>query len=220
MRVSQEDSELRQLFRVRKTLAGYSGKLQTGDIILTINGKLTTRAHQLNDQFVKPSLDMVLIRQGKEISKQVPTYCADNMETSHILYTCGLTIQSPQYSVRDECEELFSKVYISCYDSGTPAHMFGVRCSRFITKINGLHTPTLDIFCAEFNKIPDATFFRLDLMDKQKKPSVVSLRKDELYHPTRMTFKDSSSVTGWTTVSLAEYMEKHGAVEMPNGVTN
>ncbi|KAF2102287.1 hypothetical protein NA57DRAFT_35731 [Rhizodiscina lignyota] len=210
-RVGAEDPDHPHLFQVSKVNAGYTGPLEDGDILLTLNGNIVTRAVQLDVQFFGPSHDARIVRKGKELTQKVSTSRTDDIETSQILYTCGLYVHRPPYSKRQTGSEIFSEVYISYWNLGSPAALYGLNKLVSVTKVNGESTLTLEAFCNALMKIEDGVFFKIEGFSKGKEPKIATIQKDELYHPTIMMFKDSTSPTGWGALTLPEYMEKYGS---------
>lgn len=220
LRVATEDPEHRQLFRVKKTHAGYEGVLEHGDIILTIDGSLVTRAYHLDVQFVKARLSMLIIRKEAVVTIDVATFTTAGISPFHCAYTAGAMVSEPPFSVRQNCLELFSNVYLTHYNYGSPANRYGFNSAYFIMKINGASTPTFERFCVEMNKVKDGAFVRIDCLDAEKVPGVKTTRKDELYFPSQVTFKDADSATGWSTVPLSKWVDLFCPHESTSKIVN
>jgi hypothetical protein len=167
-----------------------------------------TRALHLDKQFTEPSLKTLLNRRGEEVMVDIATVPTEHMEPERCLYTAGVSICDVPLSIRQEAGQLFSGVWITHYARGTPAERFGFLSSEFLLCVNDNPTPTFEDFCYEINRIGDGVFFRVDCMSKEKVPRVCTVRKDELFIPSKVTFKDPKASVGWSTIPLADYVEQ------------
>ncbi|KAF2157822.1 putative nuclear serine protease HtrA2/Nma111 [Myriangium duriaei CBS 260.36] len=199
-RVQKEDSQRHQLFMVRKLDAGNTGGLQEGDTILTLDGKLITRITDFDIMYSKESLEVVVVRKNQELTITVPTVTMKDLETNRAVICCGGVFQEPHHAVRQQISKLHSNVYVSGRMAGSPAYMYGLAPTNFVTHVNGVATPDLDSFIAEANRIPNNTYFRLKLMTFDNQPWVVTLKKNEHYFPTQEFVKDESTREGWKRI--------------------
>jgi hypothetical protein len=197
---------------VRKVDSGHDDGLQESDVILTLNGKLITRVHDLDIQYDNESLEAVIIRKREQISLTVPTVPTTDLETSRAIIFCGAVLHRPHHAVRQQISKIHSDVYISGRMRGSPAYMYGLAPTNFITHVNGVKTPDLDAFLTEVIKIPDNTYFRLKVMTFDNVPWVATMKKNEHYFPTMEFLKDSSEALGWK--KILHEAEKGGSVEL------
>lgn len=214
-RVEREDPERHQLFMVRKVDSGHNGEgLQESDLILTLNGKIITRASGLNIQYDNEVLDAVIVRKREIINIKVSTTPTSNIETSRVAVFCGALLHRPHHAVRQQISKIHSDVYISGRHRGSPAYMYGLAPTNFITHLNGTPTPDLETFLQEAGKIPDNTYFRLKVMTIDNVPWVATMKKNEHYFPTMDMIKDPSEELGWKVV--VREAEKGGEDAAPN----
>ena len=120
-----EDPERHQLFMVRKVDSGHEDGLQEGDILLTLNEKLITRAPDLDVMYNNDFLDAVVVRKRQELSLKVPTVATEDLETDRVVNFCGATLHRPHQAVRQQISKIHSDVYISSRARGSPAYMYG-----------------------------------------------------------------------------------------------
>lgn len=118
-----EDPERHQLFMVRKVDSGHEDGLNEGDILLTLNGKLITRAPDLDVMYNNDFLDAVVVRKRQEMSFKVPTVPTEDLETDRVVNFCGATLHRPHQAVRQQISKIHSDVYISSRARGSPAYM-------------------------------------------------------------------------------------------------
>ncbi|KAF2835044.1 Pro-apoptotic serine protease NMA111 [Patellaria atrata CBS 101060] len=199
-RVENEDPERHQLFMVRKVDSGHEGGFNEGDVILTMNGKLITRVSDLDIMYENDVLDAVIIRKHKEMHIKVPTVPTKDLETDRAVLFCGAILHRPHHAVRQQISKVHSDVYVSGRMRGSPAYMYGLAPTNFITHINGVPTPDLTAFIREAIKIPDNTYFRMKVMTFDNVPWVASMKKNEHYFPTLEYVKDPSEELGWKQI--------------------
>lgn len=196
-KTEQEDPERHQLFMVRKVDSGHEHGLQEGDVLLTLNGKLITRAPDLDIMYNNEFLDAVVVRKREEMQLRVPTVPTEDLETDRVIIFCGATLHRPHQAVRQQISKIHSDVYISSRARGSPAYMYGLAPTNFLTHVNNVPTPDLDSFLREVKKIGDNEYFRLKVMTFDNVPWVATMKKNEHYFPTIEYSKDVTEPLGW-----------------------
>lgn len=199
-RTEKEDPERHQLFMVRKVDSGHEHGLQEGDVILTLNDKLITRVSDLDIMYNNDFLDAVVIRKRQEIHLKVPTVPTEDLETDRVVSFCGATLHRPHHAVRQQISKIHSDVYVASRARGSPAYMYGLAPTNFLTHVNGVPTPDLNSFLREVKKIGDNEYFRLKVMTFDNVPWVATMKKNEHYFPTMEYVKDPSRPLGWKKI--------------------
>ncbi|KAM0551218.1 hypothetical protein ACHAPJ_008563 [Fusarium lateritium] len=199
----QSKSE-RRLFMVKRVSSQLPDQLQEGDVLLTLDGKLATQISDVDPMYWKESLDMVVVRSGEEISFKAQTFPEDEFETSRVVNFCGLTIQKPHRTVKQCIKKLPSEVYITSWLVGSPANLYNVYATTFITHINNVPTPDLESLMKAIADIPDKTYFKIKKTDYLGSPSVGTIKKDERYFPTVEWIRDSSHPEGWKRITYED----------------
>ena len=207
-RVEKEDPERHQLFMVRKVDSGHSDGLLEGDLILTLDAKLVTRVSDLDVMYNRNELDAVVLRKRNELRIKVSTVPTDELETDRAIIFCGAVLHRPHHAVRQQISKIHSDVYISARMRGSPAEMYGLAPTNFITAVNGVKTPHLTAFVEEVNKIPDNTYFRLRVVTFDNVPWVATMKKNEHYFPTMEFVKDGADEKHWRRITY-EHGEAH-----------
>ncbi|TID22344.1 Pro-apoptotic serine protease NMA111 [Venturia nashicola] len=197
-RIEKEDPERHQIFMVRKVDSGHNDGLQESDVVLTLNNKLITRVPDLDIQYNNETLSAVIVRRRQQISITIPTVPTTDLETSRVIVFCGAVLHRPHHAVRQQISKIHSDVYISGRQRGSPAYMYNLAPTNFITHVNGVPTPDMDTFLREATKIPDNTYFRLKVMTFDNVPWVATMKKNEHYFPTMEFLKDDKDPLGWT----------------------
>lgn len=203
-RVEKEDPERHQLFMVRKVDSGHSDGLKEADILLTLDDKLVTRVSDLDVMYDRATLDAVVLRKRQEMRITVSTIPTDELETDRAVIFCGAILQPPHHAVRQQISKIHSDVYISGRMRGSPACMYGLAPTNFITAVDGKKTRNLTEFVEEVNKIPDNTYFRLKVVTFDNVPWVATMKKNEHYFPTtefaKVAGEDGTGERKWKIV--------------------
>lgn len=211
-RVETEDPERHQLFMVRKVDSGHADGLQEGDIVLTLNGKLVTRVADLDIMYHKEVLGATILRKRQELQIQVRTVPTEDVNTDRAVMFCGAILHRPHHAVRQQISKVHSDVYISGRTRGSPAYMYGLAPTNFITGVNGTPTPDLTTFLEVVNRIPDNTYFRLKVMTFDNVPWMATMKKNEHYFPT-MEFSRDPTGGEWRRFTHEPNGQTHSGVE-------
>ncbi|KAF2134651.1 trypsin-like serine protease [Dothidotthia symphoricarpi CBS 119687] len=199
-KTEQADPERHQLFMVRKVDSGHGDGLLEGDVLLTLNGKLVTRSPDLDVMYNNEFLDAIVVRKREEKVIKVSTVATEDLETDRMVSFCGATFHRPHQAVRQQISKIHSDVYISSRARGSPAYMYGLAPTNFLTHVNNVPTPNLDTFLTEVKKIADNEYFRLKVMTFDNVPWVATMKKNEHYFPTIEYKKDSAEPLGWKKI--------------------
>ena len=192
-RVEHDDPARHQLFMVRKIDSGHDDGFLEGDLILSLDDKLITRVKDFDIMYDREELDALVLRKRQETQIKVRTVPTEDLNTDRAVIFCGAVVHRPHHAVRQQISKIHSDVYISGRVHGSPASMYGLAPTNFITGVNGVPTPDLDALVAQVNKIPDNTYFRLKVMSFDNIPWVATVKKNEHYFPTMEFVKDKQT---------------------------
>lgn len=223
-KVAEDNSAHHQLFMVRKRTferGDVPTLLREGDVVLSLNGKIITRVTELDVMYDHEVLEAVIVRDTKEITLQVPTAPAYDLETDRVVSFCGAVLQRPHHAVRQQISKLHSEVYISARTRGSPSYQYGLAPTNFITHVNGVKTHDLEAFVGEVNKIPNDTYFRLKCMTFDNVPWICTMKKNDHYFPTNEWVKDKKEECGWRRVTYEDgkAIKGEGAEGIQSGKT-
>ncbi|KAJ2609327.1 hypothetical protein H4S08_004100 [Coemansia sp. RSA 1365] len=194
--------------------------LRTGDIILEKNGALVYDVNDLSVIHDDKSVELVVLRDGQEISLKIPTTKLDGMETKRVVHWSGAIVQEPYRPVQEHMRRLPSKVYVSCTLYGSPANCCGLRPGMWITEVEGHPVTTIDEFISilegqKLNQVqqPDcgartesardiqtARYVRITVVNRSDVLRVLSLRVDNHYWPPWELVHDPNTPSGWRSV--------------------
>ncbi|KAJ1935532.1 hypothetical protein FBU59_005353, partial [Linderina macrospora] len=158
-----------------ETRSNAMGVLNDLDIIITINGKLMTRLEDLDVQYTHDELTMVVLRNKKEMELKVKTTeCGQG--TDRLVFWAGATLQAPHKAALQQSRKVPSGVYTTARSAGSPAYMYGLMPTMWITHVNGQSTPDLDSFIAAVQACADNTYVRIKTMTFDMVPMVLSIK--------------------------------------------
>ncbi|KAL6453745.1 LOW QUALITY PROTEIN: hypothetical protein SBY92_005317 [Candida maltosa Xu316] len=177
--------------------------LKTGDIVLSVDGKLTKSIRDLSSMYTKDVLEFRIVRQKKEMTLQVPTIETSKLETSHVVFWSGVLLQPPHYAVKQLMKSIPSEVYIVQKATGGPGSQYGIISVCFITHVNDKETKNLDDFVKVVREIPDKTYVKLRLVTFDNIPLAISLKTDYHYFPT-IEVKKSEKTNEWEEVEYKQ----------------
>ncbi|KAJ2786901.1 hypothetical protein GGI15_001170 [Coemansia interrupta] len=187
-----------------------AGLLCAGDVLLECDGNPVRDVSELATVSAS-AVDLVVLRDGQELSLHVPTTELDAMETRRIVHWCGALVQQPYRAVLEQVRSLPSMVYISCTLYGSPANSYGLRPGMWIVEVDSQPVVTVDDFISTLEKLRlhrsekegtvASRYVRVTVVNKSLATRVLSLRVDNHYWPPWKLEQDTSSPSGWKTVS-------------------
>ncbi|KAI7905976.1 trypsin-like cysteine/serine peptidase domain-containing protein [Cokeromyces recurvatus] len=119
--------------------------LHVGDVILSVNGQLVTRMCHMTFIHEHDEIDMVVLRDGKEIEVKVPMSEFSGYETTRVIGWQGALIQRPYKAVLEQVRNVPAGVYVSCTLYGSPASNV-LRPGVWIVEVQGKPVKDLDQF--------------------------------------------------------------------------
>jgi len=197
-RIEDANPERPQVFMIRRveTNSKAEGILKDLDLILCINSGIMTSMLDLDAQYDQETVKITCIREKKIVDCIVPT-TACNQGTSPVLYWAGAVIQEPHKAVLQQSKKLPSHLYISARSHGTPAAMYGLAPTCWITHVNGREVITIDDFIKQVKKCGDASYVRVKALTFDLIPMVLAIKQNLHYWPTVLMERDKSIELGW-----------------------
>ncbi|KAF7720820.1 serine protease [Apophysomyces ossiformis] len=119
--------------------------LSVGDVVLTVNGKLVTRMADMMHVHEQSHVEMVILRNGKELTVNVPLSEYSVNETTRVVHWQGALLQRPYKAVLEQVKNVPTGVYVSCTLYGSPASNV-LRPGVWITEVQGKPVSDLDCF--------------------------------------------------------------------------
>ena len=183
------------LFKVCNVARGYDQTLCEGDIIHSLSSKPVTKLSDFDSMYTSPLLSLRLLREGKDLTLDVPTTALTSTQTDQILWHAGMQIEPPYFPVPLHAKVLASQLYVTSNLAGSPAQLYAVGTDVFITAVNGKSVVGVEDFLREVGKVGDEKYFRLGLTYLDGSVRVVALMGNNRDFGTRIAKKEKD---GWS----------------------
>ncbi|KAJ2159809.1 hypothetical protein GGF46_002749 [Coemansia sp. RSA 552] len=197
----QGNSERNMLFKIWSVeiLSKAHDVLCDLDIIISINGKLMQHVNDLEVQYAHESLELVVLRDKREVTVQVETTECDRGAEKLVTW-CGATFQAPFMALKQQSSQAPSGVYCASVTLGSPSDQYNLLVSAWVTHVNDVSTPDLDAFERAIRACPDNKYMRLRQVSFDMEPAMVTVKTCYHYWPTYTLCQDPDSESGWRTI--------------------
>jgi S1-C subfamily serine protease len=175
-----------QVLSVARLVAGSPAaqRLQTGDLILGIDGKPVTRFREVERSAQKPRIRLEVWRNGAELPLELDTVVLTGRDIDRIVLWAGATLQASHRALAAQRGIAPHGVFVAYYLYGSPASRSGLWAPRRIVEVDGEPTPDLDAFLAAVAGKPDRTAVLLKTLTWNNAVEVLTLKLDQHYWPT------------------------------------
>ncbi len=175
-----------QVLSVARLVAGSPAArlLQTGDLILGIDGKPVTRFREVERSTQKPRVRLEVWRNGSELQIELDTVVLTGRDIDRIVLWAGATLQASHRALAAQRGIAPQGVFVAYYLYGSPASRSGLWAPRRIVEVDGEPTPDLDAFLAAVTGKPDRTAVLLKTLTWNNAVEVLTLKLDQHYWPT------------------------------------
>ncbi|MGH8278615.1 MAG: trypsin-like peptidase domain-containing protein [Gammaproteobacteria bacterium] len=181
---------------VRLTAGTPAAKLlQSGDLLLAVNGKPATGFRMVAQASQRPTVDLTLLRNGKVISVRVSTVTLNGRGTRSILLWAGAVLQTPQLAAAAQRGIPPEGLLVNFFNFGSPAARYGLTPGLRIVSVDGELTPDVDSFIAVVKSHQSDQVVRVGVRSWDGAPGVITLRQDLRYWPTAEILDGPQ---GWT----------------------
>ncbi|KAG1459337.1 hypothetical protein G6F56_006183 [Rhizopus delemar] len=199
-KVEEANPNKHQLFMVRGTEANSESAavLKELDVLLAINGKVATRMSDIDVQYEADELDLTILREKKEMTVKVKTNTISGDGTSRVVFWAGAALQEPHQAVLQQSKTTPSQIYVTSAHNGSPACMYGLEATMWITHICDQKVNTLDDLIQQVKDIPDGTYVRVRCIDFDNVPVMLSLKMMNHYFPLTDLARNSEATCGWS----------------------
>lgn len=184
-RLEAAESQRRQLLAVWRLTAGTPAAklLQTGDLLLTVEGKPATGFRAVVEASQRPRVALTLLRNGHVISVTVATVTLNGEGTQRILMWAGALLQKPQHAAA-QSNVPTAGLLVNYYNFGSPASRYGLTPGQTILAVDGQATPDMDSFIAAVKDKRDGATVRLSVRTWDGMRQIITLKLDLRYWPT------------------------------------
>ncbi|HXQ30628.1 MAG TPA: trypsin-like peptidase domain-containing protein [Steroidobacteraceae bacterium] len=191
----------RQALGIGRLVAGTpaAALLQTGDLLLAIDGTLVNRFREVERAVQKPSVRLTVWRNGAELNLDVATAALAGHDIDRIVLWAGATLQAPHRALAAQRGVAPTGVFVAFFLYGSPATRYGLWAGRRIIEVDGRPTPDLDAFLAAVSGKADRASLRLKTATWNNSVEVSTLKLDQHYWPA---YELKRGPSGWERHSL------------------
>lgn len=216
---NESDNRLQFITVTRVSYTAADMKLQTGDVILSVDDKLVISMNDLdgvvttsNDETISQKMRFKIVREGEVIDLDISLI--DVKETDQLVIFAGSIIQKPHHAVLQAMTNPPSEVYCTFRGESSPAVQYGISATNFITHVNEVETPDIDTFLKAVKNIPDNSYCKMRLVTFDDVPFAISLKTNYHYFPTAELKKDKDS-NEWIEKEYNKSDEKKEIISSP-----
>lgn len=186
----------RQALTVTRLFAGFEAAdvLQGGDLLIAIDGAPVTRFIEVERASQASTVAVTVVREGQELTFDIPTVALDGDGIDRVLAWSGLLLHAPHLELASQRGIESEGVLVSWLFYGSPGSSSDVRPTHRIIGVNGTPTPDLDAFVLAVEGLEDRQALRLETLDLDGQPHMVTIRLDLQFWPT---FELVRTADGW-----------------------
>jgi S1-C subfamily serine protease len=184
-RVEQHSPTRRQVLGVGRLVAGTPAAkvLQTGDLLLTIDGQVVNRFREVERAVQKPRVQLTVWRNGAEQQIELDSVPLGGGDIDRVVLWAGATLQAPHRAMAAQRGIEPEGVFVAFFLYGSPATRYGLWAGRRIVEIDGQPTPDLDAFLAAVSGRADRSSVRVKTVSWNNAVEVITLKLDKHYWP-------------------------------------
>jgi S1-C subfamily serine protease len=175
----------RRALSITRVVAGTPAekKLQNGDMILAVDGKVVTSFRALEKAAQKPRVTVTVWRNGKAIDVDVDTAALDGRGIDHAVSWAGALLQDPHRPMAAQRGIDPYGVYVAFFSYGSPATRYGLWAGRRVVEIDETPTPDLETFVDVIADKKDHESIRVKTVTWNGAVEVITLKLDNQYWP-------------------------------------
>ena len=192
MKKFQNNGDKRQVIAISRRVAGSNAEqqLQEGDLLVAVDGNIVKSFREVEKASQKPQIKLTIIRAGKEINVDVTTAELGGHGTDHILQWAGALLQNPHREIAVQRGIAPQGVYVSFVWFGSTADRYNLQAVTRIVKINDEDVKDLNDFIKHIKQAGDKANIRLNVRDLYDRETVITLKQNQHYWPTREIYLD------------------------------
>jgi len=185
-RIERSDPDSRRILSVLRRSVGTPGDalFREGDLILAIDGRPVTRMRHMSRLDRGGRAVVEILRDGVELSLEVEPQRMSGEGTTRAVLWAGALLQAPHPVLAAQYRIPPGGVYVSRHWFGSPATRYRLEATRRIVEVDGQPVADLDAFLARVAGKRDGEAVRLETLDLDGKPAVITLKLDLEYWPT------------------------------------
>jgi S1-C subfamily serine protease len=201
-RIQASNLGLRQVLSVARLIGGADAEraLQTGDILLAIDGKVVTQFRDVERATAQhETVAATVWRSDSEHTLNVKTAALTGSDIERVVQWAGATLQAPHRAISAQRGIRPSGVYVAWFAYGSPASRFGLLPGRRIVEVDGQATPDLDAFLKQVGGRADRSSLRIRTLAWNGAAEMITLKLDRHYWPA---YELRRTAGGWERLPL------------------
>ncbi|MEE9333373.1 MAG: trypsin-like peptidase domain-containing protein [Granulosicoccaceae bacterium] len=198
-RFNDLDSDFRKVLYIEQVVPSTQAfeKLQTGDILLAINGELVSDLFRVELNSQQTQIQLSLLRGGKIIELTLEPSALNALGTQRLISWAGALFQEKHLEIGFSKGVDFSGVYIADTAPGSPALWDGLYRNRMVSAVDGEPVESLDDMLVQIMKKKQDEITRLSLISMSGRKSVMTLQPEYHFWPT---FEIRRDAAGWQRI--------------------
>jgi len=187
LRKFQNTDRKRQVLAVSRLVAGSdaSRQLKEGDLLVAVNGDLVRSFRDVELKSQTETVALTIVRGGQQMDLELATQKLGVMGTVRVIQWAGAMIQNPHRALAAQRGIEPDSVYVSFVWWGSPASRYGLGAVYRIVEFEGDRIANLDDFKRAIRNNSKKTFIQLKVLDLIDRESVITLKPDQHYWPSR-----------------------------------
>jgi S1-C subfamily serine protease len=173
--------------------------LRPGDLLLSIDGKPADSFATVERAAQAEKVKLSVLRDGKEVALEVATLAQSGRGTERFLFWEGAVLQAPHPAVAAQRGVDLGGIYVAWFWYGSPVNRARLQATHRIVEVDGISVTDLDSFLAAQPDRAAGRAVRLKTISLEGKVSVVTLKPDTHFWPTREIRRGPE---GWERVDL------------------
>jgi S1-C subfamily serine protease len=205
-RLEKHDPKNRRVLSVVRRTVGMPGEalFREGDLILSIDGAPVSRSRELERATYGGRFSIEILRDGEERTVEAEPAAMLGEGTTRAVLWAGALLQAPHPALAAQYGIPRGGVYVSRHWYGSPSTRYRLEATSRIVRVDGQPVGDLDEFLAVVGSKKDRDAVRLDTLNLDGKPKVITLKVDLEYWPT-YELRQTGGV--WERVSQASKQE-------------
>ncbi len=200
MRFNELPADMRRVLDISQLVPGTDAaeKLNSGDILLAINGELVSDLFIAETLSQRSDLELTILRAGEVIQVALVPSTLSTLGTQRIVSWAGATFENVFSDIGYQKTVDFPGVYIADTEDGSPALWDGLYRNRFVVAVDGSAVNDLDDFLAMVSQREQDQITRLTVISMSGRKQIVAVQPEYNFWPTFEVNHDENA--GWQRI--------------------
>ncbi|NNC64950.1 MAG: hypothetical protein HKN84_09215, partial [Gammaproteobacteria bacterium] len=195
-RLEENNPTRRRALSITRLVAGSEASrlLETGDVVLAIDGTVVTSFRELEAAVQKPEVVVTVWRNDQVREIPIKTAALDGRGIDRAVSWAGALLQDPHRAMAAQRGVDPYGVYVAYFSYGSPATRYGLWAGRRVVEVNETPIPDLQAFIDATKDIKHRESVRLKTMAWNGTVEVITLKLDNQYWPA---YEVRRTEAGW-----------------------